>query len=492
MLDLESLNCNCTLPCEQELYQPSLSYAQLSRHTITQLVLTDSHKEAVLYRKFMTAREAAQHVFEHVRSEDDLVFGELTNASLTYQQKLEDSIDILENATKFEMEFPNLVPFPNTVRHVLATDTVKLEKVREYQTMQTYFSPKGTFQLKEWYNGVTSKVLDRSAQGYELLTNLYICRNVTGHPENDTMLECDNKEANIRKGYFSEKKADIKRKYEQCAVIKGYIKANAEKYDEVVFALFNDTSLNPYTYTEHLNMLELLESMNNSINAICEGLEILTGEYPLDDAIEAAHLITGNVDPWGSDEENLIYDSLIQGRWIHNVLRAKPVYEDLRGVYQVWETPVADTEFFLLKIKEHLLDVQKHYLTNIHVTLKHIEAYKKRQMTKLQLAVAITDRKMLKSLDILDDLHSDLNSKITGFERKLLYELVFYMDKMYRSSFNISIPLYNMTVLNTLELVKQAERVENNTGLIDQLKYLQESPADGLLGIIDVMTRDYR
>ena len=62
--------CGCKIQCNQVNFIPSLSYAQLSKFNIDRVVLKDPARRAVVYDKFLHARELSQRLIFDVAAED--------------------------------------------------------------------------------------------------------------------------------------------------------------------------------------------------------------------------------------------------------------------------------------------------------------------------------------------------------------------------------------------------------------------------------------
>ncbi len=79
---------NCTTPCQNIIYEPSLSYAVLSEFNIDRVVLTDPVRHKAVKDQVELSVETRQRVVNEIKEEDEEVIGALINTAMDLQMAL--------------------------------------------------------------------------------------------------------------------------------------------------------------------------------------------------------------------------------------------------------------------------------------------------------------------------------------------------------------------------------------------------------------------
>ena len=90
MKSVSAANCDCSLPCVRERFEPSLSFAQLSKLNIKRLVLQGDGRKENVEQQFFKSSEVLQRAKAEILTEDEKVMSavlhsaDLTENALTY------------------------------------------------------------------------------------------------------------------------------------------------------------------------------------------------------------------------------------------------------------------------------------------------------------------------------------------------------------------------------------------------------------------------
>ncbi len=85
---------NCTMPCQNIIYEPSLSYAVLSEFNIDRVVLTDPARHKAVKEQVELSVETQQRVVNKIREEDEEVMGALVNTAMDLQIALAKTTEL--------------------------------------------------------------------------------------------------------------------------------------------------------------------------------------------------------------------------------------------------------------------------------------------------------------------------------------------------------------------------------------------------------------
>ena len=72
-------DCNCPIPCNRILFEPSLSYAALSEFNIDQVALTDTKTREAVRQRFLNTVETQQRVLKTIKETDNVTMTEIIN-----------------------------------------------------------------------------------------------------------------------------------------------------------------------------------------------------------------------------------------------------------------------------------------------------------------------------------------------------------------------------------------------------------------------------
>ena len=102
--------CQCKVKCHQIVYEPSLSYAQLSKFNIDRIVLNDPEKRALVNKTFLAALDISQKVVESIASADKKNLKEMKRLLTLFW----DDIRAVQPAFNSDNDFAtayNILPF---------------------------------------------------------------------------------------------------------------------------------------------------------------------------------------------------------------------------------------------------------------------------------------------------------------------------------------------------------------------------------------------
>ena len=99
------MGCNCSLPCMRVNYEPSLSFAQLSRLNIGRLVLQDPNEKDHVQVKFHAAMEVIQRVQTEILTADQKMMKDIIDKCMIVQAALRDGTTGTVNYTTYSALF---------------------------------------------------------------------------------------------------------------------------------------------------------------------------------------------------------------------------------------------------------------------------------------------------------------------------------------------------------------------------------------------------
>ena len=107
----EDNDCNCSITCTRTLYEPSLSYVQLSEFNIYQVALTDDTKKENVRIKFESAMETQQRVVGSIRDSDRTLVKEFLNITGNLFTALNNTYTLCSDvsALSAKYKFPNIL-----------------------------------------------------------------------------------------------------------------------------------------------------------------------------------------------------------------------------------------------------------------------------------------------------------------------------------------------------------------------------------------------
>ena len=159
--------CVCNAPCERVLYEPSLSYAQISTFNVRKMVLPRKQSQVRVFGKFMKARETLQRVSPDIIQEDNRLISKLITVMTTFIPRLNDSESVLISNSRYTkatygVAVPNVYDVYEQTGIFIRSDFVKV--VRYNKIVQvTLFDQVVESRLQSllsFYRTVTSEFLE--------------------------------------------------------------------------------------------------------------------------------------------------------------------------------------------------------------------------------------------------------------------------------------------------------------------------------------------
>ena len=108
--------CSCSIPCHRTKFDPSLSYAQISKMNIAQQVMKSEEQEEKVRQQFYDATEVSQRVKKDIVQVDQNTFNQIQTESLIFLDTLNRVINELSNLSAFSQDrkFADLIQIDGT------------------------------------------------------------------------------------------------------------------------------------------------------------------------------------------------------------------------------------------------------------------------------------------------------------------------------------------------------------------------------------------
>lgn len=194
--------------------------------------------------------------------------------------------------------------------------------------------------------------------------------------------------------------------------------------------------------------------------------------------------------PWS--QPDYIYNTIKNScGWVFDYMYDKARIIRVKKLNLGGEDIIKDVEHAFREVIEHLQVIRKIYVSELLPNLQLIYSYRRGNITKLELAKVLNNRKMTRALDKIEDNHLTLTTRTSQFERRLSYDFAQYLTEIYRQAFNYTIPVYNQTTIRHLNLVQVARKVTNNAEIERHLAELDSWPSNSLTSITQIAIDDY-
>ena len=175
----EQSSCECKVPCEQTNYEPSLSYAQLSKFNIDRMVLNDPVRRANVNNKFLRARELSQRVIKDVADGDRVKLIDIKNKLNVFWEDIQVVAPALQEDSKFA-ELYDTLPLIEYGDDLFRNDLISLGERLFY--IGTLFAPvlqTNMMYIDKYLPAVVGNLMELSTSGSQLLNRTMVC-NATG------------------------------------------------------------------------------------------------------------------------------------------------------------------------------------------------------------------------------------------------------------------------------------------------------------------------
>ncbi len=459
-LQRENANeCNCSLPCQRTLFEPRLSYAMLSEFNIDQIALTDPSRKLAVKAQFEKSTETQQRVVQDIKVADERVLEKIVGvgnslaSALNETQRTASDPAALSALYRMPNVFGDEDNLPQEDLSFTEGHADGMEDLAESVNVNFHDTREAVAYLISGtmiYSNGQSQILNliRACRGFGLIGDEdpnVVCMSTLPPP-----LTCDIYFENVcfpgNRGYVPFLTMSAFANYEKDETIQT---ARSEMgqldwYDETVAQAFPGESLNgTFVESDHyhcrseleryqtvvlpdvINFVEQVDSLRNVTTLADAENRFADIENTINTKIGPA-LLTGDADvvwrfpteryaEYDDDEEEPTPDALeTRCAWFlrlydEEVDDFKDHVEDLARV--ILESQMSLRNGFT-RISEKLLKLLEHYNDEIAPAINTIERYLSGDVTKKELAEAMTDQELARSFMEISTINGELATEV--------------------------------------------------------------------------------
>ena len=473
-------DCNCSITCERTLYEPGLSYAELSEFNIDQVALTSETKKALVREKFEHAAETQQRVVESIRESDK----ELMNTFLMMASKLNEAITSTIVKTSQTSVLSTLYQFPNILDADDESPTEDIEAIKDHANDldDTSDDMKVSFwDSRDQLDRIISDLLGYDGASFRALEKIEYCMNNGMNGTEDRQSTCSS--PSIMCDELVEMYCFIPSLQSLPTQDEGVFESgdykDAEKtveeelgkydhYNETVEWVFAGQSLESEKfYQEHVNcsaelykyQTEVMEDFLDVIDKINElkNVENLTQAKDIFIAIDNA--VQNNLAPYlleedpvtgewkvpnkpGDESEEEVYDSRDLGcYWYHKILddELDDFPDSLGSASTIMTGFHTNVKSEYKQLVKELNTLNNLYISDFSNSVSAVEQYLDGNITKKNLSEYFISQSLLRSISELTAIKTDLVSVMDDFEDAYL-EIGQVIEDGYSTVFHKTFP----------------------------------------------------
>ena len=508
-MKLDQDSCNCTEPCEQDLYEPSMSYGSLSDNAIS-LLDTNATERKSLAKKYLHALQTAQRLKSGVDDNEVQLVAQLENLLQDYLSNTDALKKTFTSNEHFKKTYPNTVNFPEATKNILEKDIHLLINLRKDNSSRL-----GPFreEVVTWYEQLHKLLIEDSENKGALSEAIRDCKNKS----TDTLIEdCDS--YNVRPNdYFLKKGGQARKLQSRCnflefaldSFIEGVneINGNVNSTKKVIpEGLLNNEDINANIKENILRrnggievrkkrhvfkptcsqfLLQLRAKTKNA----CLNLKILSGEEK------------GRVADILEDLENLASD--IRNIWTKthvddNLKECDSGREDDEFIKKWKDYQNLEWNSFGAVSRERILDIvnqiEKHFEESILVLLKDKRAEISNHDSRKVFADTLKS-KLEEPMRILKELENKLKGKISEFNSDVV-TLEGKLTEMYVDALTKNVYKFNFTVkesatIQDSEMVSQWDLSNMGKSQLGIVRNITKSISAGTFGTISSRVLHY-
>ena len=467
------------------MYEPSLSYAELSEFNIDQMALTDDTKKATVKVKFEAAMETQQRVVEAIRDTDRKLMKDFLNITGDLFTALNNThtlcSDVSALSTKYK--FPNILDAEDESP---ITDIEEAKKrVKDLDATEdgmkiAFWDTRDQLErvrkmLLGWDNGqwaadTIQYCIDNNLNGNEDANTL--C-GPGSRPPGTPNIMCDDKVLtycfvsslttlpSANNGVYDG--GDENRARE---IITADLSRHDEYKENVEWAFAGQT-LAPVEFADHyscdadldryqnqvlvdfLSLMDTIKTLGNVSN-LTAAKEIFV---EIDDAVNTKLapylLVNDTMNTWrvparpGDDSEEKVYDSRqLKCYWYLDLLK-KDIddYEDsLDSTATNIKSYQSSVRLEFKEIVKQLLSLINYYNDDLSESVAAVQSYLDRDITKKNLSETFTDHNLIRSISEISSMKTSLISLLDDFDDAYL-ELGHALEINYENMFKKTFPL---------------------------------------------------
>ena len=480
----DALQCICSAPCERVLYEPSLSYAQLSKFNVRKLMLPSDEDYRRVNEKFITAREASQQVVAEIRDQDFSMIKKVLDVLNKYSPQLATSVNILSNETHqlftYGITFP--APLMESIRLYMDGMTINgyLGYVYDYKAEQVnrfsrYMNER--LQSVAWFYGNISSLFepDSSVVGSNNFSVWENC--ISNNPSISQSAKCNESltesklhtKLNIVQSILKLDDKDINTALNDIMV----------DYQTKLYSLFADTSFNVSSNKSHSECEQLIHELNrtlpNAVNNVTQELKNYVATSSIQQKLEVVQRVFNT------------YGSLVNFRrlsvcaWFHligcySTANCTDVSRLYKNLYQY--IPSLSSSLQILSRKSGEISAKLSQFTTISETLTR---YLSLNISKIELYNFMINESITQAVSDVDSAYNELfPTSLQLFP--LIQTLIKSLHEVNKLMFSIKPPIAGDHLIYAMGVIPYAERSVTNRHLLelianmsqDRGKYLDE------------------
>jgi hypothetical protein len=513
------------VPCNVTVYEPSLSYAQLSMINIERLVLTELGRRDTVTAQYHQALEALHRVNPTISSDDRETIKALRKQNEELKQMLLSQLQVFEANS-------SMAVFINALNECLDEDFMNVNYLSDgIATLVSNAMPKhvpdtclpscyvvgietylGAAQLEELIRcskdeqpaGLTFPLVDISQNAYDRATVLQTC------PETDTGSDAgsdsgpgpgpgadggddggDTGEAAEPEGCantITDTIAIINQLYVFGIYSLNYLQGFEALYDETMISIYNDTDMHYASDVKHQACMAQLGGLDLEALTTSTSLMLQMLQAPDYDSLSAAAeefngLYNYNEDPFGSLVHQM--GELSVCWWVVDKLDEKPDYEPAREKFNLAKSDVIAMELARASISQHIVSLISHLEANIDPVLEIGQKYLDGDVKKAMLAGNFTHRTVTSASERILAINTDTQSEKQDFST-LATGVGIYVVTAFDLLFDTAPPLLNTGNLQSFSTIRYANMTSNAT--LNALFRSLGHYADKRLPVINIIT----
>ncbi len=279
-LHQDQSRCECPVPCYNIKYEPSMSYAQLSKFNVEKLIITDPDSKVVLENTFLNAREIAERTIDRNVDVDKRLMDSLHRSMSNLEGNINDSLHVFD----IHMVDTNIgTEFIQNAEDLMREDKKKLLAFKD-NVRRRYFginlSP--YVMLYQFVN--TALHMENSYQTYSFKETVKNCIHVkpgkteegTLHYENNTDSITDSTDPIINS--IDELATNDATEGGMREITTQPSTINNDKWHPTLTPQTSQTA-NPFTNDSCYRLLPIIQSMWYSVESICNDVRVERQEH---------------------------------------------------------------------------------------------------------------------------------------------------------------------------------------------------------------------
>ena len=490
--------CGCGIPCEKTLFEPKLSYAQLSKYTAQQVILRNEAKMEELGNSFQDAREVSQNVVPEVVELNQKKFTRLENAVDSTWKTISTLLDFVKEKTSSD----NCSPWdiPHQLEDILEADANYISDRLSDARERTQFSVPGVgFQIAEMCKQIENYFLgawydrdDMSILKYEFIDRLKECLDTLGvihGRQNITVSQCREHNSSTS-SYWKDRDYNLQRILGFRERTEEQIHEITDAYLETVKVIFINMTFDDFQQAQHDMCWNHLILVNQSVWNISESLKIVEdmNQITASDLMETLTFL-GHIVPRYS-EKKILLNQLDSCKWIGRLVYEIQVPSTQDEAMNTWKKPYSTFGDIFQAVFRGAFQTSHNVEEKILPVSEGLELYQTGNITFFALAEILTSRVLGMTLDELKDLENELQINVALFLEYSVENLKPEIHSLYEKPFNHSVPVLPGEFLWKLELLVNMRKLCGKEMAVF-LRQVAHSPGETLNLLISQLFEEY-